>query len=351
VSEPTIRDVARRAGVSVATVSRVLNGQAVVSETTRQRVLTAISELGYNPNGLARGLARRRSLIVGVIVPDIANPFFAEVARGMGDEAARHGYQLTLANSDLKREKETAYIHLFREQRVDGLIYTSGHVDADLLAVMEKVGRPYALAATWHPQAPSVLIDSYAGARLAMRHLLELGHRRIGILDGTREDPISGGPRAEGYRDEAAAWGVAIDPDLTADARFDPDLAYREAARMLSLPHPPTALVAASDLMAVGAMGAALDRGLRLPDDLSVVGFDNIALTTLVRPRLTTVAQPMYQIGARAMRRLAEAIEAAASGEAPPDAAPQDGGPLVEWIAPELVVRESTAPPRRQRSY
>lgn len=335
VGEPTIRDVARRAGVSVATVSRVLNGANVVAEATRERVLQAIAELGFNPNAVARSLIKRQSRIVGVVVPDIANPFFAEVARGMGDAAARLGYLVTLANSDLKGEKEIEYVRLFRSQRVDGLIYTSGTLTPGLRAALCALGRPVALAATWDPEGawPAVLVDSYAGARLAMDHLLDLGHRRVAVICGPQEDPVSGVPRWEGYRDAARARGLELAPPYVVFGDYRWESGYRAMQQLLALPDPPTAVAAASDLMALGAVCAALDQGLAVPGDLSVVGFDNIALSGAVRPALTTVAQPMYDIGYRAMERLARAI----AGEAVE--------PGVEWIPPRLVVRASTAPP------
>ncbi|MCG0239824.1 MAG: LacI family transcriptional regulator [Firmicutes bacterium] len=335
--EPTIHDVARRAGVSVATVSRVLNGRGPVAEATRARVLAAVAELGYRPNAVARSLVRRRSCTVGVLVPDIANPFAAELVRGMEAEAAAHGYHIVLACSDLSIAQEVRYIGLFRERQVDGLIYTSGTVTPELQQAFAELGRPVVLAATTvtgpGPALPAVLVDSYAGARLAMEHVLSLGHRRVACLIGSLQDPIAGLPRWQGYRDAAAARGVEIPPEYVVDAGFRLEAAYEATVRLLRLRPRPTAVVAASDLMAIGAMGAAADRGLRVPEDLTVVGFDNIRLAAVVRPALTTVAQPMHEIGARAVSRLLQVL----AGEQPE--------PLVDWIAPRLIVRGSSGPP------
>lgn len=333
--EPTIHDVARRARVSVATVSRVLNGHTTVAEPTRERVMEAIRHLGYRPNAVARTLVRRRSFAVGVLVPDIANPFFAEVARGMGDVAAAHGYHLILANSDGNVAKEVDFIALFRDKQVDGLIYTSGTLSPEHMAAFGRLGRPVVLAATMEPtgRVPAVLVDSLAGGRVAMEHVLGLGHRRVACIAGPAGDPIAGAPRLQGNLEVARRHGVRIPPELIIDGEFGLEAGYWAMDRLLNAQPRPTAVVAASDLTAIGALGAILDRGLRVPQDISVVGFDNITLAMAVRPRLTTVAQPMYDIGARAMGILAQII----AGR-PPE-------PAVQWIPPQLVARDSTGKP------
>ena len=331
--EPTIRHVARRAHTSVSTVSRVLTGSGPVAEATRNRVLEAIEELGYKPNALARGLVRRRTGTIGVVIPDVANPFYAEVLRGMSDVASGQGLHMLLVNADLSFAKEAEGFALLQEKQVDGIVYTSGVITDGHRDIFHRLGRPVVLAATYDPDGtfPSVLVDSRAGAIMAMTHLLELGHRRIGVINGPEQDAVAGGPRWEGFRQAAAAWGVGLDPELVRTGDYRLESGYRAMERLLADPHPPTAVVAASDLMAIGAMNAALDRGVRIPDDLSVVGFDNIWFSSAVRPALTTVAQPMYDIGAKALHMLIEAVAGRTQ-------------PVVNWIQPYMVERASTAP-------
>ncbi len=335
--EPTIRDVARRARTSVSTVSRVLTGTGPVAEATRQRITEAIAELGYTPNALARGLVRRRSGTIGVVIPDVANPFYAEVLRGMSDVASAQGLHMLLVNADLSFAKEAEGFALLQEKQVDGIVYTSGVITSDHRTIFRRLGRPVVLAATYDPEGayPAVLADSRAGAVLAMTHLLDRGHRRIAVINGPRADLIAGLPRWEGYRQAAEMRGLILDPALVLEGDYRLEAGYRAMQRLLDAPQPPTAVAAASDLMAIGAMNAALDRGLTVPGEISVVGFDNIWLSAAVRPALTTVAQPMYDMGAQAIRMLGDAM--AARGE-----------PAVTWIQPYLVERGSTGPTHSQ---
>lgn len=341
--EPTIRDVAIKAETSVSTVSRVLTRSGPVADETRRRVMTAIAELGYKPNALARGLVQKRTGTIGVILPDVANPFYSEVLRGMGDIAAAHGLHLLLANANLSVEKEAEGVAVLREKQVDGLIYTSGMITSRHREIFRSFKRPVVLAATYDPagEIPAVLADSRSGAALAVQHLAALGHRRIAVIHGPLADHVAGLSRWEGYCDGARAAGVELLPELTAEGDYRLESGYWAMDRLLNQKRPPTAVVAASDLMAIGAMNAALDRGLKVPDELSVVGFDNIWLAGAVRPTLTTVAQPMYDIGAKAVALLAQAL----AGTGAPE-------PVTQWIQPQLTVRKSTGevhPARRAK--
>lgn len=333
--QPTIRDVAFKAGTSVSTVSRVLTRTGPVAEETRVRVMAAIVELGYRPNALARGLVQKRTGTIGVILPDVANPFYAEVLRGMGDVAAANGLHLLLANAELSPAKEAEGISLFQEKQVDGVIYTSGVITAEHRTLFRELRRPVLLAATYDPEGefPGVLVDSRQGAALAVEHLADLGHRRIGVIHGPLADSIAGLSRLDGYREGARSRGFDLDPALMVAGDYKLDSGYRAMEHLLGQPEPPTAVVAASDLMAIGAVGAILDRGLQVPGQISVVGFDNIWMAGAVRPALTTVAQPMYDIGARSVGLLAQILTAGA-----PD------GPVTQWIEPHLVMRQSTTP-------
>ncbi len=331
--QPTIRDVAKRAQTSVSTVSRVLTKSGPVAEQTLRRIMEAIDELGYRPNALARGLVQKRTGTIGVVLPDVANPFYAEVLRGMGDVAAAQGFHLLLVNADLSFRKEEEGLAILAEKQVDGVIYTSGEVTPAHRELFAALRRPVALAATYDPEGayPAVLVDSQRGAALAVEHLADLGHSRIAVIHGPLRDPVAGGPRLAGYQQGAAARGLVLAPELIAEGDFHLESGYAAMSRMLDRSDRPTAVVAASDLMAIGAVNAILDRGLRVQEDISVVGFDNIWFASAVRPGLTTVAQPMYDIGAKSVEILAAAMD-----ESGPVA------PVTYWIEPHLVVRGST---------
>lgn len=332
--QPTIRDVACRAGTSVSTVSRVLTRGGPVAEETRRRVLQAIAELGFKPNALARGLVQKRTGTIGVVLQDVTNPFVSEVLRGMGDVAAVHGLQLLLANAELSLAREAAALAVLQEKQVDGVIYTSGMITPEHREIFRDLRRPVVLAATFDPtgELPGVLVDGRKGAAMALRHLADVGHRRIAVIHGPLRDHVAGLARWDGYCDGARSKGIELLPAFTAEGDYRLESGYWAMHRILNQKERPTAVVAASDLMAIGAMNAAMDRGLCVPRDLSVVGFDNIWMAQAVRPPLTTVAQPMYDIGATAVALLAHALGAAAPEPA-----------VTHWIEPHIVLRKSSA--------
>lgn len=336
--QPTIRDVATRAGTSVSTVSRVLTKSGPVAEDTRRRITEAIAELGYKPNALARSLVQKRTGAIGVVLPDVTNPFCAEVLRGMGDVAAMHGFHLLLVNADLSPAKETEGLAVLQEKQVDGVVYTSGAVTPALRETFRELRRPVVLAATHDPEGEfsGVLVDSRRGAAMAVQYLADLGHRRIAAITGPLRDPIAGLPRWEGYCDGARSRGFEISPGLVAEGDYQLDSGYWAMNRLLNQREVPTAVVAASDMMAIGAINAVLDRGMRVPEEISVVGFDNIWMAAAVRPALTTVAQPMYDIGAKTIGLLSKALSEAAAGE-----------PTTLWIQPHMVNRASAGTPRK----
>lgn len=335
--QPTIADVARQAGVSTATVSRVINGQSVVAPTTRERVLAVIRELGYQPNALAASLVLRRSHTLGVVLPDISNPFFPEVVRGLEDAAHAAGYNVILCNSDLDTAKEIEYFEVLRQKRVDGLIYHSGTVTDAHLEAFQRLKLPVVLAATQDPRGelPCVLVDNRQAAAEVIEHLIGLGHRRVAVVTGN--DPVSGESRLQGYRDALAGHGLQLEDGLVVRAEWTAEQAYQAVQSLIRRGPVPTAFAAASDLMALGVMGALHDTGLRVPEDVSVIGFDNISLAGTVRPGLTTMAQPMYEIGSEAASLLIRCLT-----EEDPEACRGRRHVLPH----RLVVRDSTAPPR-----
>lgn len=336
MSGPTIRDVAARAGVSVATVSRVISGSDSVTPSTRQRVEEAMTALGWRPNQAARTLVHGRTGLLGVIVPDVANPFFGELATGMSIAASSLGVQLVHLHTDLSEELDVAALHLCRQHRLDAVIYTSGALGPGHRTAFQQLGRPVVLAATYDPEGtwPGILVDSHVGGRMGARHLLSLGHRRIALVGGPASDPIAAGPRLAGWRNELAAAGCLPPPHWQFEVGWKQQHGYQAAIALLRESERPSAILCGSDVLALGVLAAAADLGISVPHELSVVGFDDLNLAALWRPSLTTLAQPIGTMGQDAVR-LAVAL---AEGQAPPP---------TRWLIPELVVRGSTATPGR----
>ena len=332
----TILDIARESGVSKSTVSRVLNGHSQVSDEARRRVLEAIERLNYTPNGLARGLSGRRTGMVGFVLSDISNPFFPEIVRGVEDIARELGYTVFLANTDGQVEREEEAVRLLVERRVDGVIFGSVTEDTRCLPKLSEVGIPFVLAgrSTRDPALDCVVVDNVLGGRLATEHLIKLGHARIAFIGGP-PSVLASVERYEGYRQAMRAHGIPEETKLVQWADFRYEGGY-QAARMLlrSTRNRPTAIFAANDQMAIGALDAVLDLGLEVPRDVAIVGFDDIPAARLRTVQLTTVAQPKYDIGSLAMQLLAQRIEERSRGS-------QSGEPRRLLLAPRLVVRRT----------
>lgn len=302
----TIYDVAREAGVSMATVSRVVNANPNVKPTTRKKVLDAIERLGYRPNAVARGLASKKTTTVGVVIPDISGEFFSEVARGIDDIANMYNYNIILCNSDTQKEKELRLIDTLFEKQVDGLLFMGAEVTADHKEAFRTSHVPVVLSATYDDESrfPSVNIDNKQGAADATALLLDEGHERVALITGPLTDPVNGYPRYQGYRDALEAKGVAFDERYVRVGDYRYNSGMEAMKEFLAMDNPPTAVFAASDKMAVGAIHAVQDAGKRVPEDVSIIGFDNIDIASMVRPLLSTIGQPMYDIGAVSMRLL-----------------------------------------------
>ncbi|HET6621663.1 MAG TPA: LacI family DNA-binding transcriptional regulator [Dongiaceae bacterium] len=297
----SIGDVAKRAGVSLGTASRAINGNPAVSPQLRDRVLAAAAELNYRPNALARALRSSRTHSIGLILPDVSNPFFGELAKRVEQVAAGIGYTVMLANSNDDQKAEADYIRILVGRQVDGLLIVPSEQTRHLpreekvpIVVVDRPIRGYPLVAS----------DHRAGAVAAVQHLVALGHRRIGCIAGPRHLSVAR-ERYEGYRSVAAPIYREQRFDFGADtiiARFDYESGYDAALRLLARPDKPTAIFASSDQQAIGALRAAADLDLRVPDEVSIIGFDAISLAKLVTPRLTTVAQPIAAIADIAVR-------------------------------------------------
>jgi LacI family transcriptional regulator len=301
----TIYDVAREANVSMATVSRVVNGNPNVKPSTRKKVLEAIERLGYRPNAVARGLASKKTTTVGVIIPDISSIFFAELARGIEDIATMYKYNIILSNSDQNKDKELHLLNTMLGKQVDGILFMGGYISEEHVTEFKKSPVPIVLAATIEENniIPSVNIDYEQAAYDAVAFLIEKGHKRIAYVTGPADDPINN-KKLAGYRRALEQHGLTYDESLVIEGDYSYDSGIEAYEKIAELDEQPTAVFVGTDEMALGVIHSAQDHGVNIPEQLEVVGFDNTRLATMVRPRLTTVVQPMYDIGAVAMRLL-----------------------------------------------
>ncbi|MER7363091.1 substrate-binding domain-containing protein [Nonomuraea wenchangensis] len=329
---PSIRRVADLAGVSATTVSHTLNGRRPVADETRRRVLRAIEELGYRPNVLARGLRTSRSQTIGLIIPDITNPFYPALARGLQDVLGPAGYDQIISNTDGVRRAEQAAIEHMIARQVDGLAFAVFHTHAEDLLPAIEAGIPVVRLGGRLVQHGVDLVhsDDEGGAAEATRHLLRCGYRRIAFVCGSAAE----GPAAErvaGYRAALADAGVPPDQALVAHTHFSRAGGAEGVARLLELAEPPDAVLCANDVMAIGALDVAAQRGLRVPEDLAVMGFDDIDAAGMVSPGLTTMANPAREIGQATAVRLLERLRGAIDE------------PSTELVVPARLVRRQSA--------
>lgn len=317
----TMLDVANRVGVSVSTVSRVLNNGAYVDEATARRVREAMAELGYRPNLLARGFRRKETRTIGLLVPDNSNPFFAELARAIEDAGFVEGYSVVLCNSDLSAAKQNAYVDVLVANRVDGLIFTSTGLipEVDGVSQIDRIvgsGVPFVIIDRDLGAMPvdQLLVDHRLGGYLAGDYLVRLGHRRIACLLGPDDRTPSAG-RTAGFKQALAEAGIALAPGATArgNGRFDGGVAATQTLLQNEVDF--SAIFAFNDIMAIAAISVLQRAGRRAPDDVSVVGFDDIPMASAIFPPLTTVAQPIAEMGRRSVRMLLDRI---ADRAAPP---------------------------------
>jgi LacI family transcriptional regulator len=333
---PTQYDVARLAGVSQAAVSQVVNHPTSVSiaADTRQRILRAMEMIGYAPNTLARSLRMGQTLMLGLIFPDSANPFFAEVGRQMEETAFELGYSVILCNTGGSPEKERFYTESLARKQVDGIIFVAGGSQADCLHMLLEWGMPVVVVDRDLPECAvdAVLLDNYAGGMAVAAHLIDLGHRSFGCITGPSEVNPSA-ERVAGFKNALRAHALGIEPRWIKPGDFRLESGWRRAMELLAAPLRPTAIFACNDLMAVGVLRAAAELRLKVPGDLSVVGFDNIELASYTAPPLTTVAQPREEIGARAVNMLIDRIKE------------REREPRRELLKAVLIARGSSAPP------
>ena len=326
----TIVDVARRAGVSTSTVSHVVNGTRFVSEAARARVEAAIQTLGYRPNGLARSLRRGQSHTLGLVLPDSANPYFAEIGRELETSAFEAGFSVVLCNSENDREKERLYVNVLVRNQVDGILLVATGDQSDSIPSLLDGKLPLVMLdrEAAKPGLDSVMADNFEGGRLATRHLAALGHRRIGCVAGPPQ-VSTGAKRLAGYRRALQEAGLRIEGELIRSGDFHPESGWAAAWKLLPVPQPPTAIFACNDLKAMWILRAAHELGRNVPRTLAVVGYDDIELSRYTVPSLTTVAQPKREMAREALRLMTRRL---AGGQA---------GPRQRYLPVNLVVRQT----------
>ena len=331
----SIKDIAGVAEVSHSTVSRALRDSPLISEETKARVQQIAQDMGYSPSAIARGLVTKRTQALGLVVTSIADPFVAEVAQGIEERALTHGYSIILCQSQSDPDREIAAVDILREKRVDAIIVTASRVGSYYLPLLEQLSVPVVLINNQQEgrYVHSVGTDNVHGGRQAACHLLDLGHTRLGFIAGP-EWAAQSRQRLDGARHALRERGLDFDPAHIAPGNGRCEGGERAMTQLLSHPSPPTGVFCYNDMTAIGALRAAQQAGVRVPDELSIIGYDDVAYACYVTPPLTTVKQPKHEMGCQATEMALALLE---------------GGDAVQnlLVPGELVVRESCGPPRQ----
>jgi DNA-binding LacI/PurR family transcriptional regulator len=333
----SIKDIARAAKVSHPTVSRALSDSPLVNGETAKRIRQIAASLGYRPSAIARSLATKKTNTIGVVVTSIADPFIADVISGVEEAANDHGYSVFLANSNANPDREVKVVHSFHERRVDGILVTASRVGALYVPLLSQLKVPIVLINNQHPDETdefiySVTIDNIKASNEVMRHLIGLGHKRIAYI-GDRGGFQSDNERLAGYRQGLSFAGYPFLSELVVHGDGKPEGGGRAMESLLGLPNPPTAVFCYNDMSALGALRVLHGHGIKVPEDLSLVGFDDLAIASYTSPLLTTVSQPKQQMGRMAMDIMIKLLSRI------------DSKTNIK-VEGELIVRESTAPPK-----
>jgi LacI family transcriptional regulator len=306
----SIKDVAREAGVSIATVSRVLNDIDVVNEDTKKKVKDAIKKLAYRPNIVARSLKTQKSSTIGIIIPDISNQFYPEIVRGCEDVANIYNYNIMLCNADLDVDKEMEALKILKEKMIDGVIYMSNSMDHNIISLIKELEMPTVLVETTDAEGvfPSVTIDNVMAGADAVKYLIGKGNKKIAYVGTTIEKVNALSKRYEGYNKGLEEMGITLDKDLVYLGGVKARDGYKGINIILDSGMEVDAVFCASDELAMGVINALRDRSIKVPENIDVMGFDDIYSASVFYPKLTTVAQPMYDMGSVSMRMLIKAI-------------------------------------------
>lgn len=328
----TIYDIAKAAGVSAATVSKVINQTGRISEATQFKIRKIMNELNYQPSLVASALTKKRTYSIGLLIPDLANPFFAEIAKSVEKHAQEFGFSLIICNTDNDIKKEERYIGLLKQKSVDGIILGTGVRNDVTLKMLIQQKLPIALIARDLPSLPvdAVMVDDFLGGYLATSHLIQLGHRHIAVLS-EELTVVSSRERIRGYMQALEEAEICFQEELMVVSPSQIDDSKKTAGLLLDSDFPPTAIFACNDVLAIGTIQAARQRGIRVPLDLSVVGFDNTILATIIDPPLTTVAQPIQELGKQVIDLIISEIN------------DQKQTKQRVVLTPEIVIRQSTA--------
>lgn len=304
----TIKDIAKKTGVSYATVSRALNGRSGVKEDTRALILEEARKMGYQPNAIARGLVLKHTHTLALVIPDITNPFFPEIARGVEDAASLMGYSVFLCNTNWDAEKEQLYLKTLQEKRVDGIIlhpaYNVGenhYVDFQVpVVLLNKIPNVV--------EYSSIEVDNVRGGFLATKHLIEAGYKRIAFIGGSESSP-SNAERKDGYRLALNKYKIPVDESLIISGKFKSESGYDNMKKLIDSGNMPDAVFGGNDVIALGVLHCAQEHGLRVPEDIGIIGFDDIPYASLPQIQLTTIEQPKYQMGKHAVDLLMRAFK------------------------------------------
>jgi len=331
----SIYDIAKKIGLSASTVSRALNDDPRVAAATKKKVEQATKELGYYRNDVARSLRSHQSLAIGLIIPNVNNPVFAEITRTIEQVCAQEGYLLTVCNGDRDPTHEKQLVHMLRTKQTDGVIVMPSQPPLELIQPLQQVNIPVIVLEHCLPEVHCIFSDDFQGGRLATQYLLSLGHQRIGYLK--RETPVdtnTGLQRLLGYREALESAGMPFDPSLVIECGPTSEAAYLATQQLLTLTEPPTAIFAHNDIIALGAIRAIKYAGLFIPDDISVIGYDDIVMAAYLETPLSTVRYPKVEMGTLAGRMILQLIKSK-----------NILSPQCVKLPIELVVRASTGPP------
>ncbi|MGG1552765.1 LacI family DNA-binding transcriptional regulator [Paenibacillus ferrarius] len=311
MNPPTIKDVAKAANVSVATVSRVLHNLDGYSDKTKQIVMQAVEALGYQPNAIARGLVNKRTQTIGVLFPDVSSSFSSDILHGIEEIAQERGFSVIVCNTAEEGKRTLKYLQVLREKQVDGIVFTSEVLKDEYYQAIKDMRVPVILVNTMSQKhmIPYVKVDDRQAAYHATDYLIQKGHREIAMISGSFKDQNAGYPRLEGYRQALADNGIEYLESRVAIGDFQLESSRKAMQKLLAEAPPFTAVFAASDEMAIGAMNYAMEQGLKIPEDLSIIGYDDLKFARMVHPPLTTIHQPLTLMGRMASEKLIALIE------------------------------------------
>ena len=305
----TIKDIAKKADVSVTTVSRVLNNKPDVGDDTRAKILKLIEDMNYNPNSVARGLVMQKTHTIGLIIPDISNPFFPQIARAIEDKAQEHGYSVIFFNTDNHLEREKKAVELFKSKQVDGLIVSLSLGNEEILKELKASNYPVVQIdrSVLNDSYPLVSIDNKNSSYQMVEYMLKKGYRKIAHISGDL-NTTTARERLEGYQKAISDYEIEINEDYIIEGDYSQKSGFEAVKKLLKLKNSPTAVFAANDLSAAGVYKALFAADLKIPEDMAVAGHDDIGIASLLRPELTTMRQPKYSLGERAVSVLLKMI-------------------------------------------